>query len=60
MKPQFKLLPFLCFIVVSLVSSVAWAEETAIKVGALYCKNEKGGYNILVHSVSPVKCRFVE
>ncbi|MDA1023311.1 MAG: DUF992 domain-containing protein [Proteobacteria bacterium] len=59
MKTQFKLLPLLCFIVVSLVFPVAWSEETGIKVGALYCKKAKGGYNILIHSVSPVKCRFV-
>jgi len=59
MKTQFKLLPFFCLIIISLVSSIGWAEESGVKIGALYCKKAKGGYNILIHSVSPVECKFV-
>lgn len=47
------------FIVVSILTHVSWAEESSIKVGALYCKKVPGGYNILIRSVSPVNCRFV-
>ena len=42
----------------STLTHASWAEETGIKVGALYCKKMAGGYNILIRSVSPVKCRF--
>jgi len=58
MKIQFKILTLACFIVVSIVTRLGWAEESWIKVGALYCEKVEGGYNILIHSVSPVKCRF--
>lgn len=59
MKIMFKLIFLVCLITFNLTSSVSLAGEAGIKVGALYCKKVEGGYNLLIHSVSPIKCRFV-